>query len=216
MKKRRESRKLVKQLNRLEKSSSCGVAVSWAARSKTEYERAVELGFVGGWDSWEAYGQYMSEVRRQWPKAVWLQKTPDEIATALEVHGLPNTGHGRSQVYSRIFHASLVEPERYCSICIYQNRTNDPDKPPAAVTIAVHDEQGDTVHHQEVIRPQENVSPESLISHIADIAARFGCKKLLLPGEYQALEVCTCCGEPLIQIHDGQGRKMKSYKPHAG
>ena len=74
--------------------------VTWVARTKLEYERGIELGMIAGWDSWEAYEAYFSELSAnlQTP-LVRLQVDPDEIASRLADLRWPNTPESRQRLY---------------------------------------------------------------------------------------------------------------------
>ena len=83
-----------------ESSMNCDQIVTWTARNKAEYDRAAELGIVAGWASFEAYEAHVSDVLGHLDVPVVMVKAmPDEIAAAMEKHGLPNTEEGRARLW---------------------------------------------------------------------------------------------------------------------
>jgi ribosomal protein L37AE/L43A len=57
----------------------CQAAISWMARNKTEYDRGVTLGMIGGWPSFEHYEASLTETLSQFPSVFLVDATPDEI-----------------------------------------------------------------------------------------------------------------------------------------
>ncbi len=80
----------------------CQAAISWMARNKTEYDRGVTLGMIGGWPSFEHYEASLTETLSQFPSVFLVDATPDEIVAALGLFGLPNTPAGRQQVFQHM------------------------------------------------------------------------------------------------------------------